>query len=96
MKNYFFNKLFLSNPIKDTIIYKGFVKLLGDFKVALIGLTAVVVIVLAMIQVVGYLKAGDDESEKKARKKSAIGIITGGVIILCLEGLVTVIFSYFL
>ncbi len=95
MKNHLLNKLVVLTKLEDTTLVKGAKNLLNDATTVLLGFTVAVVVILVAIQVFCYLKAGDDDGEKKARKKAAIGILVGGVVLLCIEGIVATIFGYF-
>lgn len=85
-----------TNALEGTKAYTGFQNLMSDLKTVILAVTGVVTIVLAMIQLVSWMKAGDDEQKKRQHKSAGFGIIAGGILVLCIEGVVMAVFSYFL
>lgn len=75
------------------VIVSGTLELLNDAKGWIMLLTLAITVVLALIKGIMWQKA--DEQEKPAAKKSFTHVIILGVVILCVEGIITLVFSYY-
>lgn len=83
-----------ANKIQDTKLYKGTQNLLNDAITALTVITALVVIVLLIKH--KYDEMTGEENDKPAAKKNFKKTLVNGVIIICAEVIVNVVFSYFI
>lgn len=84
-----------AGALEGTKLVQGSKNILSDASKVLMGITAVVVVVLLMWRGISYMNAGEDDGSKEKHKKAAKSVLIVGILILCAEGIVTAVFSYF-
>lgn len=78
---------------KDTKLYTGTTKLINDASTAALGIEAAVVALLEIIEGIKYQMA--DDQEKPRHVKSMKSTLFIGILIMCVTGLVKVVFGYY-
>lgn len=81
------------NPLMETKLYKGAESLATDFLIALIVISAIITAALCGYQFFRYQSSADEEKPKHMKNIKSTAI--AGVGIICVESIVTVVFSYF-
>lgn len=79
------------SDLKNTMLYKGTVALIGGVINVLLALVVLITTVLAIIKGIQWQLA--DDQEKPAKKKALTHVIMIGIIIASIVGLVSVIFK---
>lgn len=79
--------------LKDTKLYTGTIKLLGDITPILVGIEAVLAGVLVAFEGIKYQQA--DDQEKPKHMKNIKTIIMIGIFIMCASGLLPAILGYY-
>lgn len=79
--------------VEEEKIFTGTKKLLTDLTGALVGLETVICGGLIVKEFIVMQQA--DEQEKPRHKKSIKSILISGVIVMCVTGLIDVIFAYY-
>jgi len=83
-----------ANALEETKLVQGTKNLLSAATAVMVGIEAAVVIFLEIKTGIQWQLAETEEKPKHIKNMKTIGI--GGVIVMCISGIVPVIFSYYI